>query len=97
MAAMTPRQFAPLKEGAAANSLAPRLRGVVFDVDGTLWYVGGSLPAVASNIVEGSAPRPLASWSRIIVCSFPILSLIRQAVHGVVEHQGLDLTLNNFY
>ncbi|KAF6839627.1 had superfamily [Colletotrichum plurivorum] len=36
MAAITPRRFAPLKAGAAANSNAPRLKGIVFDVDGTL-------------------------------------------------------------
>ncbi|OLN85964.1 putative uncharacterized hydrolase [Colletotrichum chlorophyti] len=36
MATITPRRFAPLKNGAAASSTAPRLRGVVFDVDGTL-------------------------------------------------------------
>lgn len=30
------RKFAPLKEGAAANSHLPKLRGIVFDVDGTL-------------------------------------------------------------
>lgn len=39
MATVTPRRFAPLKDGAAANSNAPRLKGIVFDVDGTLWYV----------------------------------------------------------
>ncbi|TDZ39798.1 putative uncharacterized hydrolase [Colletotrichum spinosum] len=33
-ATIAPRQFAPLKPG--ANSTAPRLKGVVFDVDGTL-------------------------------------------------------------
>ncbi|OBR07456.1 Haloacid dehalogenase-like hydrolase [Colletotrichum higginsianum IMI 349063] len=31
-----PRRFAPLKPGAAPNSNAPRLKGIVFDVDGTL-------------------------------------------------------------
>ncbi|KAF4809786.1 putative uncharacterized hydrolase [Colletotrichum siamense] len=36
MATVTPRRFAPLKDGAAANSNAPRLKGIVFDVDGTL-------------------------------------------------------------
>ncbi|KAF9882079.1 had superfamily [Colletotrichum karsti] len=36
MATIAPRQFAPLKEGVAANSNAPRLKGIVFDVDGTL-------------------------------------------------------------
>ncbi|WDK20238.1 haloacid dehalogenase-like hydrolase [Colletotrichum graminicola] len=36
MAAVTRRQFAPLKPGAAANSNAPRLKGIVFDMDGTL-------------------------------------------------------------
>jgi len=34
-----PRRFAPLKEGAANTSSIPRLKGVVFDVDGTLWLV----------------------------------------------------------
>lgn len=32
------RTFAPLSPGAAASN-APKLKGVVFDVDGTLWYV----------------------------------------------------------
>ncbi|OHW94564.1 haloacid dehalogenase-like hydrolase [Colletotrichum incanum] len=36
MAPVTHRRFAPLKPGAAANSNAPRLKGIVFDVDGTL-------------------------------------------------------------
>ncbi|KAK2003208.1 haloacid dehalogenase-like hydrolase [Colletotrichum falcatum] len=36
MAAVTRRQFAPLRPGAAANSNAPRLKGIVFDMDGTL-------------------------------------------------------------
>ncbi|KAK0379555.1 haloacid dehalogenase-like hydrolase [Colletotrichum limetticola] len=36
MVTHAPRQFAPLKPGAAANSTAPRLKGIVFDVDGTL-------------------------------------------------------------
>ena len=36
----TPRQFAPLKEsGDNTAERVPRLRGVVFDVDGTLWCV----------------------------------------------------------
>ena len=34
-----PRNFAPLKEGGegGGKSEAPKLKGVVFDVDGTLW------------------------------------------------------------
>lgn len=32
-----PRRFAPLKEGTVVADGVPRLRGVVFDVDGTLW------------------------------------------------------------
>lgn len=39
MSAMTPRRFAPLNPGTTVNSAAPRLKGIVFDVDGTLWYV----------------------------------------------------------
>lgn len=35
---MAPRQFAPLKEtGDKTTETAPKLKGVVFDVDGTLW------------------------------------------------------------
>ncbi|KAH8900994.1 HAD-like protein [Thozetella sp. PMI_491] len=30
------RQFAPLKKGIAAGSAAPKLQGIIFDVDGTL-------------------------------------------------------------
>ena len=37
-----PRRFAPLKEGAdKALEGVPKLKGVVFDVDGTLWLVWG--------------------------------------------------------
>jgi hypothetical protein len=32
-----PRRFAPLKEGAEQVEGVPKLRGIVFDVDGTLW------------------------------------------------------------
>jgi hypothetical protein len=33
-----PRRFAPLKEGADKEvEGVPKLKGVVFDVDGTLW------------------------------------------------------------
>lgn len=36
----TPRWFAPLKVGGdEIAERAPKLEGVVFDVDGTLWYV----------------------------------------------------------
>jgi hypothetical protein len=31
------RRFAPLREGAGMPIVAPRLKGVIFDVDGTLW------------------------------------------------------------
>jgi hypothetical protein len=35
-----PRRFAPLKEGADKTlEGVPKLKGVVFDVDGTLWLV----------------------------------------------------------
>src|SRR3569833_3058431 len=38
---MPQRRFAPLREGAGPSpEVLPRLRGVVFDVDGTLWSVG---------------------------------------------------------
>lgn len=33
------RQFAPLKEDAASDSGVPPLKGVIFDMDGTLWSV----------------------------------------------------------
>lgn len=32
------RRFAPLLPSSASSSSAPPLRGIVFDVDGTLWY-----------------------------------------------------------
>lgn len=33
-----PRRFAPLREGGGAEAnKAPKLKGIVFDVDGTLW------------------------------------------------------------
>jgi len=39
-----PRRFAPLREGASfAGKGVPKLNGVVFDVDGTLWFVEKSL------------------------------------------------------
>jgi len=35
-----PRRFAPLKESSEGKSGGlPKLKGIVFDVDGTLWYV----------------------------------------------------------
>ena len=38
-----PKRFAPLDPqrggGGGGGSGAPRLKGIVFDVDGTLWYV----------------------------------------------------------
>ncbi|KAJ9156008.1 Haloacid dehalogenase-like hydrolase [Pleurostoma richardsiae] len=36
MATIRPRQFAPLKPGVAVDPALPKLKGVVFDVDGTL-------------------------------------------------------------
>lgn len=33
-----PRRFAPLRQDADTSD-APKLKGIVFDVDGTLWYV----------------------------------------------------------
>lgn len=32
------RRFAPLDPGARHGQDLPRLKGIVFDVDGTLWY-----------------------------------------------------------
>jgi len=32
------RRFAPLNPEKASKSNAPKLKGIVFDVDGTLWY-----------------------------------------------------------
>jgi hypothetical protein len=46
----TPRRFAPLKEGGDETAeRAPKLKGVVFDVDGTLWYVVTTLSS--ANLV----------------------------------------------
>lgn len=40
MAAFTNRRFAPLKEDLNKRDLhLPKLKGVIFDVDGTLWFV----------------------------------------------------------
>lgn len=36
--ARPPKQFAPLHPEKGKQSDAPKLKGVVFDVDGTLWY-----------------------------------------------------------
>lgn len=33
------KRFAPLNPQDGNDSAAPQLRGIVFDVDGTLWYV----------------------------------------------------------
>lgn len=38
MASKTPKRFAPLQPGVSPSSGAPLLRGIVFDMDGTLWY-----------------------------------------------------------
>jgi hypothetical protein len=32
-----PRRFAPLREGAEKVEGVPKLKGIIFDVDGTLW------------------------------------------------------------
>ena len=34
-----PRRFAPLRKGAVDTTSIPKLKGIVFDVDGTLWLV----------------------------------------------------------
>jgi hypothetical protein len=34
-----PRRFAPLNPDIKNEADAPTLKGIVFDVDGTLWYV----------------------------------------------------------
>ncbi|KAL6415049.1 HAD superfamily hydrolase [Ilyonectria robusta] len=40
MASSAPKRFVPLKQGAhQLPAETPKLRGVVFDMDGTLWYV----------------------------------------------------------
>ncbi len=33
------KRFAPLDPARSSESDAPRLKGIIFDVDGTLWYV----------------------------------------------------------
>ena len=33
------RQFAALRDGPAIELHAPKLQGIIFDVDGTLWWV----------------------------------------------------------
>lgn len=40
--AKEPRRFAPLKDvgGTGAGKGLPILKGIIFDVDGTLWLVG---------------------------------------------------------
>lgn len=35
----SPKQFAPLDPQKSNERGAPPLKGIVFDVDGTLWYV----------------------------------------------------------
>ena len=35
----TPKRFAPLHPETRNEHAAPPLKGIVFDVDGTLWYV----------------------------------------------------------
>lgn len=37
MASRNARRFAPLNPGKSKDSNAPPLKGIVFDVDGTLW------------------------------------------------------------
>ena len=37
--ALIKKHFAPLNPEKAKGSMAPQLKGVVFDVDGTLWSV----------------------------------------------------------
>ena len=37
LASRGPKRFAPLRENSTSD--APKLQGIVFDMDGTLWYV----------------------------------------------------------
>lgn len=47
----TPKQFAPLDPQKGNTAGAPPLKGIVFDVDGTLWY------AFANNVFLGPSHR----------------------------------------
>jgi hypothetical protein len=47
------RRFAPLSKGNRESSDAPQLKGIIFDVDGTLWY---------------AHPYPTTSVSSVINC-----------------------------
>jgi hypothetical protein len=49
-----PRRFAPLgKTDDEAGNAVPKLKGVVFDVDGTLWLVVTFLVPVVYTLVGG--------------------------------------------
>lgn len=59
-ASRSPKRFAPLDPQNSNDSEAPPLKGIIFDVDGTLWYVlYNSVIALELNvIVESTAVMP---------------------------------------
>ncbi|KAH7358515.1 HAD-like domain-containing protein [Plectosphaerella cucumerina] len=94
MSTYTPRLFAPLKPG--ASSTAPKLRGVVFDMDGTLCepqtYMFGQMRAalgitksvdILDHIYE--LPTPEAQESALE----SIRAIEREAMAGQVAQPGL--------
>ena len=56
-----PKRFAPLHPEKGKQSKAPKLKGVVFDVDGTLWY---NVPFITVMLS--------LSVSAVYQCRFPI-------------------------
>lgn len=54
MTARSARRFAPLNPEKGKDSDAPVLKGIVFDVDGTLWYACYLNMFQDSNLLENT-------------------------------------------
>lgn len=60
------KRFAPLDPAHRQSSDAAKLKGIIFDVDGTLWYVMKLLFIAGRNNLEASGFSGLAHVSRFI-------------------------------
>lgn len=55
------KRFAPLDPARSNASDAPPLKGIVFDVDGTLWYVSRIHMIIAACLTMSSRAHSLVS------------------------------------
>jgi len=65
-----PKRFAPLDPQKGNTAGAPPLKGVVFDVDGTLWYVKLLFPrgAVLLFLNLKESEEPCQQYLRNAIC-----------------------------